>query len=57
MQQLFEVLKHDRDRALVAVTLSTGARASELLSMTLAGVDIGRSVLSVVPKGRGGQRV
>lgn len=57
LQQLFEVLKHDRDRALVAVTLSTGARASELLSMTLGGVDIGRSVLSVVPKGRAGQRV
>jgi site-specific recombinase XerD len=57
LQQLFGVLKHDRDRALVAVTLSTGARAGELLSMTLGGVDLGRSVLSVVAKGRAGQRV
>lgn len=57
LQQLFTVLKHDRDRALVAVTLSTGARAGELLSMTLGGVDVGRSVLSVVAKGRAGQRV
>lgn len=57
LQQLFAVLKHDRDRALVAVSLSTGARAGELLSMTLGGVDVGRSVLSVVAKGRAGQRV
>jgi site-specific recombinase XerD len=57
LQQVFAVLRHERDRALIAVALSTGVRASELLSMTLGGVDVGRSVLSVVAKGRGGQRV
>lgn len=57
LQRLFAVLGNDRDRALVAVALSSGARAGELLSMTRGGVDAGAGVLSVVPKGRGGSRL
>jgi len=57
MQQLFAVLTNDRDRALLAVALSSGVRAGELLSMTRGGVDAGGGVLSVVPKGGGGVRV
>lgn len=57
LQELFSVLGNDRDRALVAVTLSSGVRASELLSMTRHGVNAGEGVLSVVGKGQAGLRV
>ena len=40
-----------RDRALVAFYVSTGARASELLSATQGGVDPGRELITVVRKG------
>jgi site-specific recombinase XerD len=40
-----------RDRALVAFYVSTGARASELLSATRGGVDPGRQLITVVRKG------
>ena len=39
--EIFARLPSHRDRALVAFYVSTGARASELLSATLAGVDPG----------------
>lgn len=57
LQRLFEALEYDRDRALVAVALSSGARAGELLSMTVAGVDAGQGVLAIEPKGGLGSRV
>ena len=57
LQALFAALRSDRDRAMVAVTLSTGVRASELLSMTVGGIDAGRSVMLVTPKGRDSERV
>jgi len=41
----------DRDRALVAFYVSTGARASELLSATRGGADPGRQLITVVRKG------
>jgi integrase len=41
----------DRDRALVSVALGSGLRAGELLSMTCGGIDAGRGVLRVIPKG------
>jgi site-specific recombinase XerD len=44
-------LPSHRDRALVAFYVSTGARASELLSATLAGIDPGRQLITVVRKG------
>jgi integrase len=49
--EIFAKLGSHRDRALVAFYVSTGARASELLSATLAGVDPGRQVIMVVRKG------
>ena len=49
--ELFARLPSHRDRALVAFYVSTGARASELLSATLAGVDPGRQVITVIRKG------
>ena len=48
---IFARLPSHRDRALVAFYVSTGARASELLSATLSGVDPGRQVITVVRKG------
>ena len=51
--EIFARLPSHRDRALVAFYVSTGARASELLSVTLAGVDPGRQVIAVVRKGTG----
>ena len=49
--EIFARLPSHRDRALVAFYVSTGARASELLSTTLAGVDPGRHLITVVRKG------
>jgi site-specific recombinase XerD len=51
MGQIVAALTCDRDRALVAVAVGAGLRAGELLSMTYAGLDAGRGVVSVVPKG------
>ncbi|MFG1711306.1 tyrosine-type recombinase/integrase [Nonomuraea sp. M3C6] len=49
--EIFARLPSHRDRALVAFYISTGARASELLSATQGGVDPGRQLISVVRKG------
>jgi integrase len=49
--EIFAALGSHRDRALVAFYVSTGARASELLSATRGGVDPGRQVITVVRKG------
>jgi len=49
--EIFARLRSHRDRALVAFYVSTGARASELLSATAGGVDPGRQLISVVRKG------
>lgn len=57
LQELFAALSHERDRALIAVTLSSGLRASELLSMRVGGVDAGRSAIEITPKGRPLERV
>ena len=51
--EIFARLPSHRDRALVAFYVSTGARASELLSVTLGGVDPGRQLIRVVRKGSG----
>src|SRR5947207_16029772 len=50
---IFARLPSHRDRALVAFYVSTGARASELLSVTAGGVDPGRQLITVVRKGTG----
>jgi len=49
--EIFARLPSHRDRALVAFYVSTGARASELLSATQAGVDPWRQLITVVRKG------
>jgi hypothetical protein len=49
--EIFAGLPSHRDRALVAFYVSTGARASELLSATLAGIDPGQQLITVVRKG------
>jgi site-specific recombinase XerD len=51
--EIFAVLPSHRDRALVAFYVSTGARASELLSVTAGGVDPGRQLITVTRKGTG----
>jgi len=49
--EIFARLSSHRDRALVAFYVSTGARASELLSAIQGGVDPGRQLITVVRKG------
>lgn len=49
--EVFAGLPSNRDRALVAFYVSTGARASELLSATQGGVDPGRGLITVIRKG------
>jgi integrase len=49
--EIFAALHSHRDRALVAFYVSTGARASELLSANRAGADPGRQLITVVRKG------
>jgi hypothetical protein len=54
--EIFARLPSHRDRALVAFYVSTGARASELLSTTRGGVDPDRQVITVVRKAAGSCR-
>ena len=49
--EIFAQLPSHRDRALVAFYVSTGARASELLSVTCGGIDPARQLITVVRKG------
>jgi integrase len=48
---LFSALRSHRDRALVAFWLSSGVRASELLSLRHEWIDYGRKTISVISKG------
>ena len=49
--KVFAALRSDRDRALVAFWVSSGARAAELLGSTAGDPDPARQVISVVRKG------
>jgi site-specific recombinase XerD len=49
--ELFSRLGCDRDRALVALWVSTGARASELLGVCCGDVDPGQQLITVIRKG------
>ena len=51
--ELFAAMSHDRDRALLAFFVSTGARAAELLGLTIDRVDVGRQMIGVFRKGDG----
>lgn len=54
--EIFARLPSHRDRALIAFYVSTGARASELLSVTQSGVDPGRQLITVIRKGTGAEQ-
>jgi len=49
--ELFAELGSNRDRALVAFWVSTGARAAELLGATAADADPGQQLITVIRKG------
>jgi integrase len=49
--ELFAVMGCNRDRAILAFYVSTGARASELLGVTRGGVNIGDQLIAVERKG------
>lgn len=49
--ELFAALGSHRDRALVALWVSTGARASELLGLRCGDVDPGQQLITVIRKG------
>jgi site-specific recombinase XerD len=51
--ELFAAMGSDRDRALLAFYVSTGARASELLGVTVDRVDVGSQLVGVERKGSG----
>jgi integrase/recombinase XerD len=51
--QLFAVLRSDRDRAVLALAVSTAARAGELLGLRAADVDWGQQTVQVQRKGSG----
>ena len=53
LNEIFARLPSHRDRAMVAFYVSTGARASELLSVTQGGTDPGRQLITVTRKGGG----
>src|SRR5262249_6317696 len=50
-QQVVAALGSNRERALVAFWISTGARASELLGLRYCDVDPGQQLITVVRKG------
>ena len=49
--ELFARLTSHRDRALVALWVSTGARAAELLGVTAGDADAGQQLITVIRKG------
>jgi len=51
--ELFAAMGCDRDRALLAFYVSTGARASELLGLTVDRVDVAAQMIGVHRKGTG----
>jgi len=51
--ELFAAMGNDRDRALLAFYVSTGARASELLGLTTDRVDLSGQLIGVLRKGTG----
>ncbi|MFC8532071.1 tyrosine-type recombinase/integrase [Nocardia sp. NPDC057227] len=51
--EFFAVLPSNRDRAIVALGAGAGPRASELLGMRIADLDVGRGLVALVGKGHG----
>jgi integrase/recombinase XerD len=54
--ELFAALRSDRDRALLALAVSNGARAAELLGVRASDLDWGEQLVRVVRKGTGAQQ-
>lgn len=54
--ELFAALRSNRDRAILALAVSTGARAGELLRLTAADLDWGDQLIRVRRKGSGAQQ-
>jgi integrase/recombinase XerD len=54
--ELFASLRSNRDRAIMAVAISTGARASELLGIAGADIDWGDQLVCVRRKGSGARQ-
>lgn len=50
-EELFEAMGCNRDRAVLAIAVSTGARAAELLGMRGADIDWGNQLIRVIRKG------
>ncbi len=50
-QALFAALRSNRDRAVLALAVSTAARAQEILGMRVADVDWGEQLVQVIRKG------
>jgi len=50
-EEFFTVLPSNRDRAIVATAVSSGARAGEMLSMRPVDMDVDELTISVIPKG------
>ncbi|WP_344223018.1 tyrosine-type recombinase/integrase [Paractinoplanes ferrugineus] len=55
-EALFAALRSERDRAITALAVSTGARAGELLGIRLADVDWGDQLIRVQRKGTGAEQ-
>lgn len=53
---LFAALRSNRDRAILALAVSTGARAGELLGLTIADLDWGDQLIQVRRKGSGARQ-
>jgi len=51
--ELFAAMRSNRDRAVLALAISTGARAGELLGLRVADVDWGDQLIRVYRKGSG----
>jgi integrase/recombinase XerD len=54
--ELFGALRSNRDRAILALAVSTGARAGELLGLTIADLDWGDQLIQVRRKGSGARQ-
>ncbi|MGW1737372.1 tyrosine-type recombinase/integrase [Nocardia sp. NPDC001965] len=52
-QQLFAALRHNRDRAVLSLTVSTAARSAEILGLRLVDLDWGEQLIRVTRKGSG----
>lgn len=51
--ELFTAMRSNRDRAILAMAISTGARAGELLGLRVADIDWGEQTVRVFRKGSG----